>query len=578
MIMTTKEIPLRQLVHSKSNVRRTHHSRAVEALMASIEAHGLRQNLNVKPTTGNRYEVVAGGRRLEALRRLMKEGRIANDVVIPCAVLDEGDDPTEISLAENTLREAMHPDDQCAAFQHLVSEGMAIPDVAARFGVTETIVRQRLRLASVSPLLRTLFRHGKLDLSQMMAFALVEDHAAQEAAWGDLPDWNNGSDAIRRALTKEGMRAGDRLARFVGIEAYEAAGGVVITDLFGDMDEAVLSDAALVERLATERLEAEAGSIRAEGWQWVAIELRPDYTVHYGRVYPRAVDGSDEDVFDAADMARAGAKLTIGHDGALRVERGLVHPETLRREAKKHPVKSSADHAALNAAQIEDLSGHRTAALRLALARNNRLALASVVHALGLSLFYPAAAVSSYLELSAHSEPLDRHVKSPTECSAHADFASLVGQWLARIPSDPALLWGWCLTLDHAGLLDALGILAALSVNAVETKTGYRSGRAHADLLADALQLDMHAHWLPEVDGFFLRLSKAQMTAFLTQSGEVQQAAVVATLKKREAAMRTASALTARGWLPAPLLRSTARDAPGETRDDDDGEDLSGAD
>lgn len=559
MIAITKDIPLKQLVHSKSNVRRTHRSRAVEALMASIEAHGLRQNLNVKPTTGNRYEVVAGGRRLEALKRLMKEGRIANDVVIPCAVLDEGDDPAEISLAENTLREAMHPDDQCAAFQHLVSEGMTIPDVAARFGVTETFVRQRLRLASVSPLLRTLFRHGKLDLSQMMAFALVEDHAAQEAVWTDLPDWNNGSDAIRRALTKEGMRTSDRMARFVGMEAYEAAGGAVLRDLFGDEGDAVLADAALVERLATEQLEAAASSVRAEGWQWVEIALKPDYSVHYGRVYPREVEGSDDGVFDPADMARAGAKLTIGHDGAMRIERGLVDPETLRREARQQAFKSDADKAALNSAQVEDLSGHRTAALRLALAGNNRLALASVVHALGLSLFYQGSAGRSCLDLTGRSELLERHVKSPSECGAHSDLASLVEGWRARIPSDPALFWGWCLTLDHAGLLDALGILAALSVNAVETKNGFRRHLAHADGLADALSLDMHAYWTPQPDGFFARLSKAQMAALLTDAGASQQAAVVAQLKKPEAAVRTATALTEAGWLPAPLLHSTAQ-------------------
>lgn len=119
-------IPLNRLVQSKSNVRKTGKSKSLDALMASIAAHGLRQNLNVKPTSGNRFEVVAGGRRLAALKRLAKDGRLDTHSPVACLVLDEAENPSEISLTENSIREDMHPDDQCVAFQELIAGGQGV--------------------------------------------------------------------------------------------------------------------------------------------------------------------------------------------------------------------------------------------------------------------------------------------------------------------------------------------------------------------------------------------------------------------------------------------------------------------
>lgn len=235
-------------------------------------------------------------------------------------MLAEDENATELSLVENAIREDMHPDDQCAAFAALAEQGMSLEDIAARFGVTPTVVKQRLRLAAVAPALRARYRDGELNLAQMMAFALVDDHAQQEAVWGELSEWNRSPETIRRALTSEGLSAEHRLARFVGLEAYEAAGGVVLRNLFED-EPPVLADGALVERLATERLEAEAATVRAEGWKWLAIELHPSYG-GFGRVHPETgEDGAA--VFAPEDIARAGVRITLSYDATVEVDRGL---------------------------------------------------------------------------------------------------------------------------------------------------------------------------------------------------------------------------------------------------------------
>jgi ParB family chromosome partitioning protein len=110
-----------------------------------------------------------------------------------------------------------------------------------------------------------------------MALTLSDDHAVQERTWFDAQPWDKTPAALRRRLTAgEVEAAGSALVRFVGIEAYEAAGGVVRRDLFDDEQSRFLSDPALLERLAAEKLEALAGAVRDEGWKWVEARLSVD--------------------------------------------------------------------------------------------------------------------------------------------------------------------------------------------------------------------------------------------------------------------------------------------------------------
>lgn len=60
------------------------------------------------------------------------------------------------------------------------------------------------------------------------------------------------------------------LVRFVGLDTYEAAGGGIRRDLFAEGDAGVyLTDAAMLERLAQDKLTGIAAEVKAEGWAWV---------------------------------------------------------------------------------------------------------------------------------------------------------------------------------------------------------------------------------------------------------------------------------------------------------------------
>ena len=278
----TKEllsVPLSSLVPSRHNVRR-HTAGQVEELAALIDAQGLLHNLMVtehKVGRGKlRFAVAAGERRRRALLLLQQRGRLPNSHEVLCELVPP-ERALEVSVAENSGREALHPADEFEAFKALIDEGKGIEDVATRFGVSVLTVQRRLKLSAVSPRLLALYRQDGINLDQLMALTLSDEHEAQERAWFDAQPWDRTPVALRRVLTAgEIEAAGSALVRFVGIEAYEAAGGVVRRDLFDDAQSRFLSDAALVQRLATEKLETLAEDVRAEGWAWVEARLDLD--------------------------------------------------------------------------------------------------------------------------------------------------------------------------------------------------------------------------------------------------------------------------------------------------------------
>ncbi|WP_334070735.1 ParB/RepB/Spo0J family partition protein [Burkholderia ambifaria] len=285
-------VPLSQLLprRSRRNVRTTPRQ-SIPELAASIARIGLLQNLIViAAADGEHYEVVAGDRRLTALKLLAKKKRIAADYDVPCLLVADASART-VSLAENVQREAMHPADQFAAFAALVKEGRPVEDIAADFGVSPLVVQRRLKLANVSPRLMADYRAGGVTLEQLMALTITDDHAAQEAAFYAAPEWQRSASALRDRLTEREITATHPLVRFVGLDAYAEAGGGIRRDLFAEGDAGVyLTDAALLETLVRGKLDALAENVRAEGWAWV------DATPH--------ISSADRQVFQNAPRQR----------------------------------------------------------------------------------------------------------------------------------------------------------------------------------------------------------------------------------------------------------------------------------
>jgi ParB family chromosome partitioning protein len=373
-------IPLNKLKKSPNNARKTPHSEAaIEAYAASIAAKGILQNLVVEPEidgegtpTGFYFVTIGEGRRLAQLLRVTRK-EIKKTEPIRC-IVDTANDPHEISLDENVTRENMHPADQFEAFKKLADErGFGVEEIAARFGVTPHVVRQRLRLGAISPRLMQIYRDGDLTLEQLMAFAIASDHTRQEAVFDRL-SYNRDASTIRRLLTETHVPATDRRARFVGIEAYTEAGGTILRDLFTEDRGGYLEDVALLDLLVTAKLGREADTLREkEGWKWTEAHLDFPHAHGMRRTYPAPVELSVEDraflgavqsefdrlseqyqsaeeipgdvdtrfgeleaeierlerkrqAYDPDHIARGGAFVILNHDGTVRIERGFIRP------------------------------------------------------------------------------------------------------------------------------------------------------------------------------------------------------------------------------------------------------------
>lgn len=373
-------VPLNKLRKSPKNARKVPHSEAViEALAASIQHKGMIQNLVIEPevredgTPTGAYLVTAGeGRRLAQLLRA-KRKQIKRSQPIRC-YLDTENDPAEISLDENVTREAMHPADQFERFRELSeNKGWGAEEIGARFGVSASVVKQRLRLGAVSPKLLQVYRENGLTLDQLMAFAIAEDHARQEQVFENL-HYNREPWIIRRDMTAGNVPASDRRAVFVGIDAYVEAGGTIIRDLFSDDSGGFFEDAGLLDMLAVEKLREIAGEVQAEGWKWAEAHIDYPHAHGMGRFYPEPIALSDEDearlevlsaehdalaegyssydempedmaeklqaksdeidtisaqrsAYDPKVIANGGLFVILNHDGAARIERGFVRPE-----------------------------------------------------------------------------------------------------------------------------------------------------------------------------------------------------------------------------------------------------------
>jgi ParB family transcriptional regulator, chromosome partitioning protein len=390
-LSASRDIPFNKLVLSQSNVRRVKAGVSIEELAEDIARRSLLQSLNVRAVldadgreTGM-FEVPAGGRRFRALELLVKQKRMKKTEPVPCVVRTDGL-AEEDSLAENVQRADLHPLDQFRAFQTLREKGLSEEDIAARFFVSPTIVKQRLKLAAVSQKLLDVYAEDGMTLEQLMAFTVTNDQARQEQVWDMLAhSHNKESYQIRRQLTEGVVRAADKRAQFVGVDVYEAAGGVVMRDLFEHDDGGWLQDPALLDRLVLEKLKAEAETLRAEGWKWIAVaaEFPYGHTVGLRRLdgmadltdeerttrealraeldrleaeyadadeLPDDVDQRLDEIetaliafeerplnYDPPDVARAGAFVSIDSEGKLRIDRGYVDPED---EPPAQPMKT----------------------------------------------------------------------------------------------------------------------------------------------------------------------------------------------------------------------------------------------
>jgi len=562
-----KNIPLNNLVISPLNVRKTAPSEAEQTeLMASILAHGLLENLIAQPGENGTYEVLAGGRRLMALQSLAERKQLCEAHPIMC-LIHEGD-AQEVSLAENVVRLSMHALDQFEAFRDLSDNGKTVSQIAERFGHSEQLVRQRLRLGRVAFEIREAYRADEINLETLMAFALTEDSEQQLFVWNEIQGGHVTPYMVRRMLTEEKIVASSRYVRFIGVEAYTEAGGTITRDLFSQDDEALhLDDRALVMKLVQEKLTSEAEKIQMDGgWKWsqAHIEMSYELTSPCQTVYPETVEPDEEQaaeleqlnknlelmevideeqglsseeeakvaelkerigeietslcVYSPDDLAKAGCMVSVNYDGTLIVRRGLVLPE----DQEKKPKAKSDNPNGYSRKLEEDLGHFRLEVAQAHLAKDYDCAFDLMVFTLAHTFLNPGYFAQKPLNIQGErslpygwskqfdtvgAELPSRIDLNFLECSAEIGFEQL-SQMSKKDKQD---LFAYCTaSMLNGGLVNEKAALH--------------------DQVGARLNVNLADHWRPTCENFFKRIKKDKILEIgadvlgdkwaLTQKGE----------------------------------------------------------
>jgi ParB family chromosome partitioning protein len=614
-----KDIPWAKLFVSPYNVRKTTPTQ-IEQLAALIESQGgVIENLIVYAeikngkATGN-YGVAGGGRRYRAVEQLVKQNKFSKNHPMPSLIVPE-DKAVELSIVENSGDEPMHPADEFDAFKALIEGGKEVKDVAAIFGITENTVYRRLRLANVAPTFIEEFRNNQINIGVLEALALTTDHDLQLRVWDGLQTYERQPRNIRAAIMADNINIStNSLGRFVGVDAFESAGGHIERDLFSDRGDGYISDMPLLARLAEEKLAAAALPFQESGdWAWVEIVQELDYQAicRYGRAQMveriatpeelthissmetraeeidaqiEVLEETDEDFSNSAEYkaldeqrdalsaeisnaknvllvlspehkALAGVLVGIGEAGQLRIEVGRIKPEDKKTASNNVTGDVQQSKQVHSERLIRQLTAQRTVALQEAVAGNPRVAMV----ALAVQLFIKTFRIGynpTGLTVSTTSAALDMNggeiIKSDR---AYVLMNERCAAWETRLvgdgSTDQAEIYSRVAALAEEDLYTLLALCTALSV---DTISGSEYRPAMANLLMVETGLDMADWWKPTADSYFGSVSKTRILGVVSQVVPPDTLGLMNNMKKGQLAVAAETAMRDQRYLPAELM------------------------
>ncbi|MEL6859798.1 MAG: ParB/RepB/Spo0J family partition protein [Pseudomonadota bacterium] len=224
-----KSIPLADLKVSSLNMRHGRKKPDVSDILPSIRAHGVRQSLLVR-AEGNKFGVIAGRRRLFALRQVAKE--TDKDIKVPCILMKSASeaDAIEASLIENVARVPATEMEQYTAFQQLHGAGRSVDEIADYYGITPLTVKRVLALANLLPPIRKAYSDGDIDRETIRALTLATED--QQTEWLTL--FNGDGHAPRGRACRAWITGGDVITTDKALFDLESYDGDIVTDLFGE--------------------------------------------------------------------------------------------------------------------------------------------------------------------------------------------------------------------------------------------------------------------------------------------------------------------------------------------------------
>ncbi|MEL7112372.1 MAG: hypothetical protein AAGK93_05435, partial [Pseudomonadota bacterium] len=522
--------------------------------------------------------IVAGGCRLRAIQMITERSDTHLFATVPVKLAADAAEAEDWANAENSAREDMTPADEIRAFGRMKSRGATVPEIALAFAVTEARVYQRLALAGLPKPVLDALAEGEISLGTAKAFTLSDDESLTLSLLDQVKGQAISESAIKNALHPDAVKATDRRAKFVGIDAYEAEGGTVTRDLFSD--EVFLASPALLDRLFTEKLDAaRADLVETQGWAWA--EARPEAWLNYyeldqmklARLYP--VEGDlteaeaeeydalgdlanggvlDEDgearlaelqaILDGAysenQKAHAGCILLVNGSGKVEVTAGLIRPEDKKAAIEAgilqapQVAKSDVLKSPYSQKLVADMQAIRLASVQAALLAKPEL----VLDLLGFGLSETSGSFESVFGIR-----LDRPTNAPSVEDGfnheprleHGNDTS--GYWQDGTRVDD--LSEAFTSFRETGKKARNAQITEAIVRALPYQAG---GTEFFGLITEEAGADIRKHWTPTAENFFSRVSAGHLVdllcAFLDCDVRDERVTTFAKLKKAEKAER----------------------------------------
>jgi ParB family chromosome partitioning protein len=575
--MTMQSVSLSALEASAANPRRKFDRKTIEGLAASIRTDGLLHNLVVSPVKGKgkkeRYQIVSGSRRFEALRLLEQRGELPEDFTVAVEVRDDlsKDQTLRIATVENLQRQNMTPLEEAGALTKLVHKGVTLDDVVAQTGLSATTIKRRLALNSLCKEAKTLLAKGGLTLSQAEALTLGGDEAQRNI----LEQIENGTEASAEDI--KGTLLDDRPTVALAIFPAEQYTGTITTDLFAEDETSYFDDAEQFMALQKEAV-AELVKHHEASAAWVEVTQGwhiPEWQYRKAR-----------------KNQKGGVLINLAPSGRVEIREGLARVR-IEKETAKAIAENPAAPVKAKAAYAKPLCGyiahHKAAALAEILLANPRAA-QEVMIVRTLAEFRPH---ESFKALAKEADPQSAYRVLETQARQFAGrfgFAVEEGEsvWDSFPPpfTDELTLYEAVRGFSDHDLAELQTLLTALSFGQ-ENCERLDSGDSLFNRVARDLSVDMRNHWRPDAS-FLSKRNREQLVSIAVDCGYAEGKGQVSSYKKpdlvnclirhfqsaKAAAEPTPAQQKARDWLPeAMLFPAVDADAPAQTENEPDSED-----
>lgn len=610
-------VMLKQLVKIPLNARKTPVSdKDVRELATSIEAAGLLQNMIGVRLSNGLFGVAGGETRRRSLNLLMEEGRSAAGVPVTpefqvvVKVVDE-DKARAISYAENGQRSNLSPADQLANFRELAEEGKPVEQIAAILGYRTAHVKKCLKLTTVAPQLLELLKTDAITLDQLGALSSTDDHPRQIQTWDNSKhyEYKRTVKALRESvLNDEVSAAGNALVEFVGLDAYQAAGGETREDLFAE--SVILTNPQQLETMAIAKLQEAADIVaKEEGWAW-ALGRRKDVQSWGGdektfevlhanakltdeqkaeakqladekQQLKDLLDGGDADdewehaprveqitsrlaeINNAAEINKWSAKVRAKagvvaylKNGEIHIQRGLMKMEDIKQveKAEREKVKNETppSEKGLSAVLVTSLSAERTLAVAASLAQNPKVALAMHTFTLVRRIFDKGSFHTMHTTVESQRSACLKQSEDADSLNGAANqkLTELHSSWLNRFPSEWFEGFDWLLAWPQEDVLALLAYCVSQSIDGVSSQVFNKRVANRLEPLEKALNFQIGEWWKPTSANYFSRIGKDQIVDALDSAGRTGNARDAEKMKRKEAAEFAESILKDTGWLP----------------------------